>query len=90
MRKDELLAVHREDIDWENHIITVKQAMYPGEMTSTKSNKIQHIPMVSKVYECLYARKKRQGFVFIDERGKHFNRWRFDDALRQISKRAAA
>ena len=88
MRKGELMALHWEDINWETRIIAVKRSMYRGELTSTKSNKIRYIPMIPEVYKCLYSRKTQKGFVFADEQGGPFNRWRFDDTLYRICRQA--
>ncbi|WP_319526163.1 tyrosine-type recombinase/integrase [uncultured Desulfosarcina sp.] len=88
LRKGELLALTWEDINWKNAQITVRQSIHRNIITSTKSNKIRHIYMTNDVYNCLYKKRRESGFIFTDENGKHFSRWRINDTLAQVCKKA--
>jgi integrase len=88
MRQGELLALTWQNINWETKLITVSQSMYNDEITSTKSNQIRHINMTSDVVDCLYPIRKKNSFIFSDEEDKHFSRWRINETLERICKKA--
>ena len=88
MRRGELLALSWEDINWEKKLISVSKSMHNRIITSTKSNRIRHIPMTSDIYEALLKRKRSKGFVFADDNKNHFSMRRLNDSLDQICKNA--
>lgn len=88
MRKGELLALTWENINWHNGQIIVSQSMSDRIITSTKSNRIRYIDMTRELYNCLYKRKEKKGFVFADDESKHFSMRRLNDTLDQICKKA--
>jgi len=88
MRKGELLALQWENINWERKQIVIKQSMWNGHLTSTKSNKIRYVDMTNEVYARLYRRKKETGFIFADDKEKHFSMRRLNDTLDRICKNA--
>ena len=44
--------------------------------------------MTSDVWTCLYLKRKNKGHVFTDELHKHLSRWRINDTLGQICRKA--
>ncbi len=70
VRLGELIALEWCDVDFEEKILTVQQAIVRGRLGSTKSNKIRHIPLADTICETLAQRAKRSGFIFADKRGK--------------------
>lgn len=69
VRIGELIALDWSDVDFEEKVLTVRQAMSRGRLGSTKSNKIRHIPLTATTCEMLSKRAKRMGFIFVDKSG---------------------
>jgi len=76
MRQGELKALQWTSIDWQNRSMTIMHSLcdQTRALDSPKGNRERHIPLDAEVYAILFARRRRQGFVFTDLRGKPF-RW---------------
>lgn len=85
MRKGELLAINRDDIDVDNHRITInktvirdynhRQTISSGTKTSNANpNQITQIPIVKALREILYpyldVARSEEGFLFSDAKAK--------------------
>lgn len=90
MRQGEIRGLQWSSIDWKNGIITVRHALcdYSKRLGSPKSNRARHIPMTSEVRRSLEARRKPDGFVFLDADGKPFNHKRLARRLEAVIGRA--
>ena len=88
MRQGELKALQWTSIDWQNRSLAIRHSLSDAsrELDSPKSNRERHIPLDAEVYAILFARKKREGFVFTDLRGQPF-RW---TSLNRILQKACA
>lgn len=86
MRQGEIKGLQWSSIDWINRIITVRHSMcdYSGELGSPKSNRERYIPMTGDLYDMLYTRRERDGYVFLHPDSKPFNH----DHLRYYMKAA--
>lgn len=85
MRQGEIRALQWSSIDWEKRSITVRHSLNDRakKLESPKSNRERHIPLDIDLYEMLFKRKKRTGFVFLTEDGTPFDSQR---VLRQLEK----
>lgn len=88
LRQGEILALTWEDINWRNNQITVRQSMYNDVLSTTKGNNIRYIIMTSDVANSLATLRRESGFVFTDENNKHFSRWRINETLERVCKKA--
>jgi len=90
MRQGELKGLQWSSIDWENRSIAVQHSRcdYSGELTSPKNNRVRHIPMDIDVYEMLFARRERTGYVFLNELGKPFDEQALRRRLARVRHRA--
>lgn len=70
VRLGELLAIEWCDINLQEKLLTVRQAIVYGRLGSTKSNKIRQIPLTDEVCEMLTARACSSGFIFTDNKNK--------------------
>lgn len=70
VRFGELIALEWSDIDFQEKVLIVRQAIVRGRLGSTKSNKIRHIPLTEEVCQILLAKAKKRGFVFTDGNNK--------------------
>jgi len=66
MRHGELTALNWNDIDLKPGFeqITIQKSVYKGKITSTKSNKIRHVPLTDGVIEMLHKRPTKTGLLF--------------------------
>lgn len=90
MRQGEIRGLQWSSIDWQNGIITVRHALcdYSKQLGSPKSNRARYIPMTPEVRESLEARRKPDGYVFLDADGKTFNHKRLARRLEAVIARA--
>ena len=90
MRQGEIRGLQWSSIDWQNDIITVRHALcdYSKLLGSPKSNRARHIPINPEVRESLEARRKPDGYVFLDTDGKPFNHKRLARRLETVIERA--
>jgi integrase len=90
MRQGELKGLQWSSIDWLNESIAVRHSFsdYTKSLDSPKNNRVRHIPMDVDVLEVLDARKRDNGFVFLDELGRPFDHYRLSDALAKVCRRA--
>ncbi len=66
LRFGELIALSWKDVEFNNKVLTVRQAFAEGVMGSPKSNQIRYIPMSESVIKVLWRRMKSQGYIFAD------------------------
>ncbi len=81
MRKNEILTLTWDNIDFENNLITI-------EHTNTKSKKTRRIPINSTLRQILIESKLKSAgndYVFLSSKGEHYKR---HDSLKQIFARA--
>lgn len=69
MRRGELLGLEWPSINFKRRQISVRQAMIEGEVSSTKNNRIRHIPIANDLFDVLFQRRRVNGFVFSPESG---------------------
>ena len=65
LRFGELIALEWSDIDFQNSLIIVRKSFSYGKLGGTKSNKIRYIPFLDEVSQILFARREKDGFVFM-------------------------
>lgn len=81
MRKNEILTLTWNNVDFDNNIITI-------EHTNTKSKKTRRIPINTVLRQLLIESKLKSAgndYVFLSSKGKHYKR---HDSLKQIFTRA--
>ena len=90
MRQGELRGLQWPSIDWQMRILTVRhsQCDYQRALVSPKSNRERHIPLDSDVYESLFRRKSKTGYVFTDPHGEPFDSKRLNKQLTRLCKQA--
>jgi integrase len=90
MRQGELRGLQWNSIDWHNRSIAVQHSRcdYTGELGSTKSNRIRHIPIDVDLCEVLFAKKKSTGYVFLNEKNKPFDAQSLKRRLARVRHRA--
>jgi integrase len=64
LRLGELRGLKWEDIDWQNGTLTVKRAVYRFHIVPPKSNRERTIPLIKEVWDLLYKKKHKNGYVF--------------------------
>ena len=64
MRLGELVGLHWEDIDFDQHMIHVQRAFVRGEFTSPKSHRSRTIAMSPSLDNLLYQMREPRGLVF--------------------------
>jgi integrase len=64
LRFGELIALEWSNINFKDNLMVVEKSITRGQIGSTKSNKIRHIPLLDDVRETLLAKDKNTGFVF--------------------------
>jgi len=77
LRPSELLALKSEDFDFSERIIKVRRSLHRGKIDETKTEKSSRdIPLGAMVEKAVLAHKQspfnRGEYVFLTERGKHF------------------
>jgi integrase len=89
MRQGEIRGLQWSSIDWEAKTIIVRHSRcdYTKELASPKSNRERYVPMTEEVCWILLKRKRKEGYVFLDEDGKPFNNQRLALRLKNIRKK---
>lgn len=88
MRLGELIGLDWSAVDFRRRIITVRQSIVYGKISSPKSNRIRHIPMANEVSEMLWPRRQEQGLVFPRPDGEPLAYNTADLAIKRHCKRA--
>lgn len=88
MRLGELIGLDWSAVDFRRRIITVRQSIVYGKVSSPKSNRIRHIPMANEVLEILWLRREEQGLVFPRPDGQPLAYNTTDLAIKRHCKRA--
>ncbi len=70
LRLGEISALNWSAVDFEKNEITVKESFTVKKISAPKSNKKRHIPMTDRVYQTLFARKEKTGYIFTIDRGQ--------------------
>ena len=75
MRQGELKGLQWSAIDWENRVVIVKNSYCDRERSigPPKNNRIRSIPLDTDLYEMLYRRREKTGYVFLNSKGQPFN-----------------
>lgn len=88
LRIGELIAVKWEDINYDNQSILIARTCWKGEMGSPKSNRTRQIPLADDLYNLLYQRRQKEGFIFLNQEGEIYSRFALDRALDRACKLA--
>jgi integrase len=72
LRFGELIALDWSDVDFKNNLITVRNSISMGRLGGTKNNKIRYIPLLDEVSRLLFAKSKKNGFVFSKNNNEPF------------------
>jgi len=88
LRYGEIRALDWSDINWTTRRLTVRRAVFRDVIDSPKSNKERHIPLTFGLFSLLEKRKKKNGFIFADEKGRFLEENKPRRALARICKRA--
>lgn len=90
MRQGELKGLQWSSINWENRTVAVRHSLDNGTKTlvSPKSNRIRYVPIEADVYEVLFRRKEKTGYVFSDEQGRPFDHKRLSKRLHTVCEKA--
>jgi len=86
VRGGELIALRWDNVDFENEILHITNAIRDGREKLTKSEKERHIPMFKPVFNALKRQQKRTGlgkYIFMT---KDSTRYRNQDAIRKSFK----
>ncbi len=83
MRKSALLFSEREDWDFKNKTIHIKNK----EGFTTKSGKNRIIPMHSRLEKMEWIKKKKSGYIFSYSSGKPIGKSKWNDSLQRILKK---
>lgn len=88
LRLGELLALDWNDVNFESKIITVRRSMYKGIPGPTKTYKVRVVSMTDDVLWVLFIKRKKEGYVFTDERGEALKDHRAERNIHRICKLA--
>lgn len=90
MRQGELKGLQWTSIDWLNRSVAVRHSRsdYTKSLGSPKGNRERHIPLDVDLCEMLDARKRSEGYVFLDESGRPFTHMKVSAALAEVCRRA--
>ena len=71
LRRGEIIALERSDVDFKRNQITVRQSDWQGQITTPKSGKTRRVPMTSRLAAALNAIRHLRGpRVFYQRDGK--------------------
>jgi integrase len=75
MRQGELKGLQLSAIDWENRVVIVKHSYCDREKNigPPKNNRIRSIPLDTDLYEILYRKQRKTGYVFTSAKGQPLN-----------------
>lgn len=89
LRHGELTALRWEDIDFENKRLFVHMNYVNKVMGTPKSGKGREVPLSNEAFRALRAvRHKRSPLVFCTTKGRPFEHWVTDNALRLMCRHA--
>ncbi|KRQ15357.1 tyrosine-type recombinase/integrase [Bradyrhizobium manausense] len=90
MRQGELKGLQWSAIDWENRVVIVKASYCDREKNigPPKNNRIRSIPLDVDVYETLFRRRQKTGYVFTNPMGRPLNHSWLSDHLERVCKKA--
>jgi len=90
MRQGELKGLQWTSVDWSNRSVTVRhsQSDYTKSLGSPKGNRERHVPLDIDLHETLSARRKSEGYVFLDGNGQPFTHKKVSAALAEVCHRA--
>lgn len=91
MRQGELRGLQWSSIDWESGVLTVRHSRcdYRKVLESPKSNRERYIPLDREVYDVLFRRREKDGYVFVDDDGEPFDRKRMQRRMRGLCKKVS-
>jgi len=61
LRRGEIIALERSDVDFKRNLITVRQSDWKGQITAPKSGKARRVPMTSRLTAALNAIRHLRG-----------------------------
>lgn len=70
LRIGELLGLSWTDVDLATGILTVQRSWVRGEMSTTKSHRVRHVPLTRDLREQFAVARRAQGLVFPTEDGR--------------------
>ncbi|HEY4941889.1 MAG TPA: tyrosine-type recombinase/integrase [Rhizomicrobium sp.] len=90
MRQGELKGLQWTSIDWRNSSVAVRHSRsdYTKSLGSPKGNRERHIPLDIDLREVLSARRRAEGYVFLDGNGQPFTHMKVSRALAEVCCRA--
>lgn len=90
MRQGEIKGLQWTSIDWRNSSVAVRHSRsdYTKSLESPKSNRERHIPLDIDLCEMLSARRRAEGYVFLDRDGQPFTHMKVSRALAEACRRA--
>lgn len=90
MRQGELKGLQWSAIDWESRVVIVKHSYCDREKNigSPKNNRVRSIPLDIDVYEMLYRKRQKTGYVFTNRNGAPFNHSSLSYHLERVCKKA--
>ncbi|MCC6748824.1 MAG: tyrosine-type recombinase/integrase [Deltaproteobacteria bacterium] len=88
-RVGEILGMHREDVDHDAGVITVRRAMWRGHLDSPKGGRERKVPMTKRLARALKAARHLKGpFVWCEADGGYLTRKMAQRALERACRRA--
>ena len=90
MRQGELKGLQWSAVDWESRVVVVKNSYCDREKSigAPKNNRIRSIPLDMDLYELLYRRRRKTGYVFLNARGQPLNHSWLSFRLEKVCKKA--
>jgi len=86
MRQGELKGLQWSSIDWENRSVAVRHSRDDRMklLLPPKNNHERHIPLDIEIFEMLYRRKQKTGYVFLDTDSEPFDYHRMERRLTKV------
>ena len=88
LRLGELLGLQWSDIDFTSNTLTVQRSWVRREMSTTKSQRIRHVPLTRDLRETLDDARRAEGLIFPNDGGEPWNPDAAARALRRMCTRA--
>jgi integrase len=88
MRVGELCALRWEDVDLARGQIAVRRSIAQGIESTTKSNRVRHVPLADDVVDALRSRRHTEALLFPAKHGGHLRHCVADRALKRQCARA--
>lgn len=64
LRVGEILGLRWTDVDFEHARLTIERAWVQGAFTTTKSNRVRHVPLTLRLRATLWASRRSDGLLF--------------------------